>query len=165
MQGPLVGEGTLREAPLDSCGGTFSLEAGDIMLDLDGPECAYEMNGLYQRATPSACPSGGREVLSCAVDQKGKTRQLSICTGKEGFAYRYGTPGSPELALDGGRYEERALPSGEELGWSFTNEGYVYRAYVVQSARAADNGAGVVVSKDGKDLATLSCKDGWTYTP
>lgn len=164
--GPLTGDGTLREAPLDGCGGTFSIEAGDIMLDLDGPECPYEMNGLYQRAKASACPSGGKEVLACAVEQKGQRKQLSICTAKgDSFAYRYGPAGSPELAIDGGRYEERALASGLELGWSFDNDGYLYRAFVVQSSREADNAAGVVVSKGGKDLATLTCVDGWTYRP
>lgn len=158
MRGPLIGTSTLRTAPLDSCGGSFSLEAGDLMVEFDGPECPTTMNGLYQRTTTSHCKADEKAVLSCDAVQKGAKKRLEVCQSPTGLSYRFGPLGKPELVLEQGVFAERPLVSGIEKTWTFANAGYTYRAFEVESSRAEDNASGVVVAQGDRDLATLTCQ-------
>lgn len=167
-RGPLVGEGATRTAALDGCGGTFTVDDAHLKLTLDGPECPVAMENRYVKTVVSHCaPVGAQTVLGCTIHQKGVNKRLEVCKAGEGaLSYRFGVLGKPELVLENGRFAERALASGMETTWSFDNAGYTYRAFVVESSRAMDNGAGVVVAQGDKDLATLVCADDtWTFTP
>ena len=171
--GLLDGSGAKRQAPLEGCGGDFHFQAdGTLTVALSGPECAVSFAGTYRRPgaassdtvgpnkVPTLCGTEST-VLSCATT---KQKVLSVCNDSGDLVYRFGTPGKVELALKGGTRGERGLASGTETSWTFVNEGYSYQVFEVVS-RPEDTGAGVLVTKAEKTIATLACGPTWFRAP
>lgn len=160
--GPLGGSGAKRQAPLDGCGGDFVFKGDTLTLALDGPECPVDFIGTFQRSAtaPTPAPTLCGEMptrFSCATT-KGKT--VSVCGAPDALVYRFGSAEKLELTLEKGAFSERALASGMEKTWTFENKGYGYAAFEVLS-RPQDTSAGVLISKDGKDIATVTCAEPW----
>lgn len=164
QQGRTRVEGGTRQVAMDGCGATLIASGPFLEVTLDGPECPLDLAGTYTRPDPAAdshC-EGSTAAFHCTI--AGKARRLEVCTTGAQLSYRYGAVGKVELALEDGKAAERALASGMQYTWAFTNDGYGYEVWVVESARGADNGAGVIVSKGDKEVARLTCAEGWVRT-
>jgi hypothetical protein len=170
--GIIDGTGPKRHAPLEGCGGEFHFQAdGTLTVTLDGPECAVSFAGTYKRPgapassvgpnkTPTLCGAAST-VLSCATT---KQKVVSVCHDSGDLVYHFGTPGKVELSLKGGTRGERDLASGSETSWTFTNDGYSYQVFEVTS-RPEDTGAGVLITKAEKTIATVACGPTWYRAP
>lgn len=156
-QGALEGEGQMRSAAMDGCGGEFVFpNDGRLMIELDGPECPVDFSGTYQPVATSVCLPGQEVVFDCPA--KGE-RRISVCRSQNGaLNYRYGKVGARELELTKGAHAERALARGQEVTWTFTKDVYSYQVFVVE-AGPQDSGRGVLVEKSGKPVTTVSCTD------
>ena len=122
--------------------------------------------GGPERHADNHCFQQVETVVFKCTTTKGKT--ISICADAQsanvGFIqYRYGKQGAIELQkpdvsadnLGKWTFEEQAMARGMQRTASFLNEGYKYEVFVTEAGM--DTAAGVVVSKDGKSLATLTC--------
>ena len=103
------------------------------------------------------CSSGAKTIAICA------SAALSATSGS--LQYRFGRPGSPELAYPAAGADWRAATRAGSLMFSggggaylaFTNERYRYIVYSA-SGRGWGNKAGVVVERAGKRIASVACK-------
>ena len=156
-QGVLEGDGVTRSAPLEGCGGDFTMTEAGLKLVLDGPECPVDFNGDYVKLPVSHC--GAKTTRFSCTAKKGKV--ISVCEAADkSLSYAYGLPEKVELALEGGAFAERSLASGTEYTWGFTNEGHSYSVFVVE-ARPQDTGAGILIEKGGEHVATVACVGDW----
>ena len=90
---------------------------------------------------------------------------VSLCITAEAMSYRFGTPKKIEMTYSGGATEQK-FSRIEAVGASnsakiisFTNHDVKY------SLLSPVRGFPILeVEKDGKDLARMECKNGWTST-
>ncbi len=108
----------------------------------------------------AGCPRGAQTVLSCAM-KNGK--KLDVCILKDTIIYAYGArKARPELRLEEPVKTVRHTPwngIGRTI-WetaAFTNNGYSYEVYISYDKFDRKNEGGVIVSRDGKELARLEC--------
>lgn len=113
------------------------------------------------------CAPGQRPVFSCAT----KARVIVVCasrdlTAQAGFVqYRFGRPAALELAYPAVDADWRPQVRGGTLMLSggggayiaFTNAPYRYTVYTA-TGRGWGSKAGVLVEKDGKQVANLACR-------
>lgn len=160
QKGPTREKGDAVLAAMDGCGATLTTDGAFLRMVLEGPECPMELAGDYTREGPptSHCEASA-PVFRC--DIQGKPQVLEVCSTGAEYAYRYGVLGAVELAVEKGASSERPLVSGMQYAWTFTNDGYAYAVWVVESARSQDNGAGVIVTRGEREVARLRCADGY----
>lgn len=122
-----------------------------------------------QRNADNHCYNGIESVVFHCSLSNGKW--IDICADNQSanptyFQYRFGAKGKIELQkpelnrmnLANWSYEETARARGMERMASFTNDAYGYDVLV--SEAGDDTFVGMVISKDGKSIATLACANG-----
>lgn len=117
-------------------------------------------------ATPTTqCRGMEQTALNCAT---AKGKRLSVCVSGERLQYRFGPPGAPELVFPPDAEVEGSVArfrpeSGFRINgaayWDlvFDNGGYSYDVYYQDGTGGGEEVGGVVVKKDGKDVATVAC--------
>ena len=115
------------------------------------------------------CAADEVAFANCAVKEK----TLSVC-GEAGSSpswiqYRFGPLGTPELTYpavkEGSRdkviYEEGSAMHSSWDSFDFANDGYAFKVLFSEpfhgGSMAPEPFQGVIVSKDGKELAKLAC--------
>ncbi|WP_306043427.1 MULTISPECIES: hypothetical protein, partial [unclassified Mameliella] len=126
------------------CLSLFLLAAGPVVADCSTPDATF---------------------VQCRIEAS--TKILEVCAEQDAAVYRFGLPGRPEMEL----FEPYAMLDyqpwpgvGRDI-WeeaSFYNEEYRYTAFAgaerqVGTAETTQLFGGVIVSKDGEELARLDC--------
>ena len=153
----------------DSCQGDPECQDSQAAILVSKLTATKKTQGAYG---PTHCQSGEFEVFGCTVDGGKLVNVCADRTGKPGnLQYRFGKPSSLELKLPAqpaypnasiyGRNEAFAGGGGAWL--RFSNAAYGYVVYT-GIGRWGKNGEtmtkqGVVVEKNGKQIANLACID------
>jgi hypothetical protein len=126
------------------------------------PACAL---AILLAAPAAAQVCGGQvEMLHCPV--KGG-RELTLCLGDGQATYRFGPRGAPDLSLTR-RLEEIEATPWQGVGRSIfedvtlRNDGVSYTVWTALDRQVEDNAfsGGVIVTRDGMELASLDCLPG-----
>lgn len=107
------------------------------------------------------CSLTEQVFFSCPLGKK----MASLCTTADSMSYRFGTPQKIEMTYSGGAVEQK-FSRDETVGASnsakiisFTNHDVAYLLY-----SPVRGGPVLEVKNNGKTLALMACKNGWTST-
>ncbi|MFQ5622510.1 MAG: hypothetical protein ACE5FS_03845 [Paracoccaceae bacterium] len=131
---------------------------------------ALAFAGLLASPALGACPEGSANILSCTLSAGGKA--VSACWRDETASYAFGRPGAaPELTIETPLTEAGYRPWNgiggsiyEEV--TFANRGVSYTVWAAMERNQEANplSGGILVTRDGAEIAALKCDPGSVET-
>lgn len=142
--------------------GTATVALAPVTVDAAVADAPARLMSPVDVAGDTLCEAGETPFFSCEIGAK----RVSVCGGRTGTVYRYGTPGKVELSSRSLTFANRGYSGGGESQITAKNDDYTYTVYdsTVRTSfgdggNAPQFSSGLVVARSGRVVSSKMCKD------